>query len=80
MSLANRLSEVTPSRGNHGCITCKYVEDLNLKDRLAFDQWIAEGLSLVQLWDIASSDPEHPLLVSVTGLRHHVKHHKPHES
>ena len=76
MSLANRLSAVVPERSNRGCVTCKYVETLPPRDKAAWDEWIKEGRSLAQLWEIASSDTENPLKVSITGLRHHIRHHK----
>ena len=78
MSLAQRIAEraATANRSNRGCVTCKWLTDLSAADRRAWDDWIAEDKSLTQLWDIATADPVNPLRISITGLRHHVKHHK----
>lgn len=75
MSLANRLSIVEPSRSNRGCETCKYLKTLSPKDVDAWNEWIAEGRSLAQLWEVASSDPDNPLTVSMTAVRHHIQAH-----
>jgi len=76
VSLANRLSAVVPARSNRGCVTCKYVETLSTRDKIAWDEWISEGRSLLQLWEIACSDTDNPLKVSISGMRYHVRHHK----
>ena len=76
MSLANRLAAVVPTRSNKGCQTCAYLLTLKPQDLKAFESWIDEGRSVSQLWDIATSDHENPLRVSITGLRHHVRHHR----
>jgi len=75
VSLANRLSAVQPSRANKGCVTCKYLKTLSPKDLDAWNEWIAEGRSLVQLWEVACADPENPLNVSITAVRHHIQAH-----
>lgn len=77
MSLANRLATVIPERSNRGCMTCMWLDKLSDADRAAWDRWIDERRSLTQLLEIAASDPEHPLTISITALRHHVRaHHK----
>lgn len=76
MSLAQRLSSVNPNRSNRGCVTCRWLETLSATDRAAWDAWFEEGKSLYQLWEIASNDPDNPLPVSITGLRHHAKHQR----
>lgn len=81
MSLADRLSIVTPSRSNRGCETCLWLETLSKRDRISLDEWLADSKSLSQLHEIASSLDDNPLLVSSSSLRNHVKHHKAlHES
>ena len=75
MSRANRLSIVEPSRSNRGCMTCKYLKTLSPKDLDAWNEWIADQKSLVQLWEVACSDPENPLEVSITAVRHHIQAH-----
>ena len=77
MSLANRLSIVEPSPSNRGCMTCKYLKSLSPKDLDAWNEWIADNRSLAQLWEIASTDPDNPLTVSVTAVRHHFQAHHP---
>lgn len=76
MSLAKRLSLIVPSNSNRGCRTCTYLEQLSPADRSAFEQWIADGHSLSQLWEVCCTD-DPPLDISITGFRHHMKHHKP---
>lgn len=76
MSLADRLAKVEAKRSNRGCVTCQWVDALSAPDRRAWDAWIAEKNSMSQLWEIATSDPVNPLSVSMTGLRHHLKHHR----
>ena len=75
MSLANRLSAVIPAHSNKGCRTCAYLKQLPPKDLQAWDEWIASGRSITQLWEVATADPDHPLQVSITGLRHHIRTH-----
>jgi hypothetical protein len=76
MSLAHRLAAVVPTRSNRGCQTCAYLTTLTPQDLRAFKAWIDESRSIAQLWDIATSDTDNPLRVSITGLRHHVRHHR----
>jgi hypothetical protein len=75
VSLANRLSIVEPTRSNRGCVTCKYLKTLSPKDVEAWNQWIADNRSLVQLWEVACADPDNPLTVSITAVRHHIQSH-----
>ncbi len=77
MSLALRLSAVIPSATNNGCRTCRYLADLSPTDRRAFDDWITEGHSATQLWEVCCADG---LEISMTGFRHHMKHHQAYES
>lgn len=81
MSLATRLSAVVPERSNRfGCATCAWLASLSEADRLAFNEWIDANRSLTQLWEIASSDPDHPLPVGVSAMRLHVRSCTPNES
>ena len=75
MSLAKKLADIKPKRGNKGCTTCRYLAGMTTKDRQAFDEWIASNLSLTQLWEACLQDG---LDISITGFRHHTQHHKPH--
>ena len=78
MSLSQRLQAVIPERANQGgCLTCQYLAKMPDTDRRAFDSWLDDGHSAAQLWEICTSDPDNPLVISITGFRNHVKHHKP---
>jgi RNAse (barnase) inhibitor barstar len=37
---------------------------------------MTSGHSLAQLWEVAATDPENPLKISLAGFRHHTKHHE----
>lgn len=74
MSLADRLADIKKTRTNKGCITCIFLTTLKPDDRRALDQWIKAGWSLTQLWEACCVDG---LDISITGFRHHVRHHKP---
>lgn len=75
MSLAEKLSSVVAVRSNSGCATCEWMESLSEKDRQAVTSWIADGMSISQLHDIASSDETNPLQVSDSAFRNHIKRH-----
>jgi hypothetical protein len=76
VSLAKRLATVVATRSNSGCVTCAWLQTLSDGDRIAWDQWIAEGRSLAQLHEVASSDTDNPLNVSLTAVRMHQRHHR----
>ncbi len=76
MSLADRIGNVEPNRGNHGCVTCDWVEALAPGDRAAIDEWIEARWSVNQLWEMCRDDPDNPLDISLSGFRHHVRHHR----
>lgn len=80
MSFARRLAEVVANQANRGCVTCAWLDTLSDGDRRAWDEWIDDGKSLAQLHEIAACDPDNPLPVSLTAVRLHMKHHKPHGS
>lgn len=81
MSLANRLSDVVPTRGRrNGCTTCNWIASLSDSDRAAFNQWIAEGRSITQLWEVAASDPHNPIEVGISAMRLHLRTCKTDES
>jgi uncharacterized protein YodC (DUF2158 family) len=74
MSLARALSAVQPSRGRPvGCTTCKWFRGLSPADQAAFNEWVASDRSKTQLWEIASSDPDHPLTVGISSMRLHLR-------
>lgn len=77
MSLAGRISAVQPNYTRPGhCVTCAWLETLTDSDRRAFDDWMDSGASLMQLHEIARTDPDNPLEGSFTALRNHKKHHQ----
>jgi hypothetical protein len=49
------------------------LDNLTAADRAAFDQWLADGHSLQQLYEICAADNP-PLDVSLTAFRHHLRH------
>ena len=74
MPLAQRLSVVIPTRSNRGgCATCAWLRELPEGDRKAFREWIADGKSMTQLWEIAASDPDHPIPVGLSAMRLHIR-------
>ncbi len=75
MSLSDRLSTVVVSPSNRGCVTCAWLEGLPKADRAALDAWVTAEHSLVQLWEICSSETP-PLTVGLSGFRNHVRHHR----
>jgi hypothetical protein len=79
MSLARRLKSAQPNSGNHGCRTCLWWLEIRPESRKSINEWISAGHSLMQLHEILSApsdDPNEPALpVSLTGWRHHMKHH-----
>lgn len=73
MSLFDRLSTVEIRRkSNSGCQTCVWLETLPEVDRKAFNDWIDNGWSIRQLHGICSTDPDHPLHISLTALKNHL--------
>lgn len=73
MPLADRLAQFEPNRKNSGCCTCKWLKTITEKDRAAFEDWIAQGHSLQQLYNICIDDPDNPYPVSLSALRNHVR-------
>lgn len=71
MTLAARLASVQPHRSNIGCRTCMWLETLSKSDRQAWIDWLAEGKSAQQLWEVATQEG---LQISLTGFRHHMRH------
>lgn len=74
MSLSKRLANVQPNKANNGCQTCHWLATLTHADKQAWDDWLAQGRSAAQLWEIAINDPDNPLKVSMTAFRHHQHH------
>lgn len=77
MSLKKKIAEAIPRRANDGCQTCAWLETLPKADRQAFDEWILDGRSLLQLHAICIREETNPLKISTTGFRHHMVHHRP---
>ena len=71
--LSERLSTITPNKANDGCTTCKWLLTLSEKDVKSFNEWIANGNSMRQLWHVCSSDPDNPLPISLSALKNHIK-------
>lgn len=71
MSLAQRLAAVQPNRANAGCRTCEWLKNLTPADRKAWDQWLADGKSGQQLYEVATLEG---LDISLTAFRHHLRH------
>lgn len=61
MSLAARLGAFT--RGTVGCSSCRWYDQLEPADQATFDEWIANGGNVSQLWRECRADPENPLPV-----------------
>ena len=80
MSLARRLKSVQPNSGNRGCRSCQWWQQIRPDSRKSINEWISANHSIMQLHEILSApsdDPDEPPLdVSLTGWRHHMKHHK----
>jgi hypothetical protein len=72
MSLSDRLNTAPKRRPNRGCETCHWYSELPDADKGAFDGWLSNGWSLRQLHTICSTDPDHPLTISMTALKNHV--------
>jgi hypothetical protein len=75
VSLAERLSVVTPQSSCRRCGTCTWIERLSDSDRAAFDEWIGRDRSLTQLWEIAVNDPDQPYTLSLGAMRACVRAH-----
>lgn len=71
MSLAQRLASVQPNQANNGCRTCKWLETLTDADRQAWNDWLADGKSGQQLYEVARAEG---LDISLTAFRHHLRH------
>lgn len=71
MSLSSRLASVQANQANRGCRTCKWLSTLTDADRQAWDDWLADGKSAQQLWEVATSEG---LSISLTAFRHHLQH------
>lgn len=76
MSLAARLASVQAHRTNAGCRTCEWLRTLSDADRKAWDQWLADGKSGQQLYEVATLEG---LDISLTAFRHHLRHKVPDE-
>ena len=73
MSLATRLNSVKSNKRNEGCRSCQYVDSLPPADRLAFDDWVTDGKSIAQLWEICHAEG---LDVTSSPFRTHIRHHR----
>lgn len=73
MSLAQRLASVQPNNSNAGCRTCKWLDNLTETDRQAWNDWLEDGKSAQQLYEVAVLEG---LDISLTAFRHHLRHPK----
>lgn len=71
MSLAQRLASVQANRANAGCRTCEWLTTITDADRQAWNDWLADGKSGQQLYEIARSEG---LDISLSAFRHHLHH------
>jgi hypothetical protein len=76
VSLADRIkqSPVSDRRlGNsHGCECCNFYAELSDESRAEFDQWVADGWSLPDLWKMCEAEG---LRVGVFSFRNHIREH-----
>lgn len=79
MSLADRLAEEPARRRNDGCVTCRWIDSLTPADREAMHDWFRKGRSRRQFWQVASTDPDNPLLISDSAFKNHMQHYSPPE-
>lgn len=70
MSLSQRLASVQANAANRGCRTCKWVATLTDSDRKALTDWVSDGKSGMQLWEIATAEG---LPISLTAFRNHLR-------
>ena len=75
MSIAKRLAAVIAVRSNTGCATCEWLTTLSSEDQQAINQWVADGMSVSQLHEILTSEPDNPLPVSDSAFRNHLRRH-----
>lgn len=75
MSIAKRLAAVIAVRANTGCATCEWLDTIPPEDKAAIERWVSDGMSIAQLHEILSSDEDHPLPVSDSAFRNHLKRH-----
>ena len=80
MSLSDRIrsaqSEANPA--NRGCRSCQWFADQTAETQALVNEWIDNGHSLLQLYQIIAKpdedDPDYiPLPISDTGWRNHVR-------
>jgi len=77
VSLSDQLKTLKPFSSYRGCRTCLWLDSLPAADRKAFDAWVAENKSITQLWQACVHDPDHPLVITHTPFRDHIRHHQP---
>lgn len=79
-SLSDRLKTAQPNPANKGgCVTCRFWAELKPETQRLINEWIDNGHSVKQLYDILSTpsvDSDEPVLrISNTGFRLHMAHH-----
>lgn len=77
-SLTERLKSAQPNQANRKlCKTCLWLDTVPQQVRDLISDWLEQDHSAAQLHEILSSpsDDVHPLNISITGFRGHVKHH-----
>lgn len=73
MSLSERLGNAKPRRTKRGCETCIWLADLSQQDQQSILDWVTNGWSIRQLYNICTNDPERPLLISETAFKNHLR-------
>ena len=73
MSLSERLSSTEPRRTKRGCETCIWLTGLPEVDQKALVDWLEAGWSIRQLHALCVTNTEHPLTISVTAFKNHIR-------
>ena len=69
--LSKRLKEIKPN--TKGCVTCIWLLTLNKEDAESFGEWVADEKSRNQLYSVCVTDPDNPLVVSLSAFKNHFK-------
>jgi len=64
---------VEPRRRFNGCSTCEWFNALPKADQKAFKEWAEQGWSLRQLHRICATDEQHPLGISLSAMKNHIR-------
>lgn len=73
MALKDRLANASAKLSNKGCLTCRWLQTLSSEDRDAFNEWLDDGKSMRQLWEVCYSDAENPIPIKLGAFQDHVR-------